>query len=166
MTMVEFAAKYSTPEACLERIASVRWAQGEFCPYCDSRNKIYHFRDGRRHKCKDCGLVFRIIKGTIFSDSPIKLLPKWFLAMYLDTCQSKGISSVQLGKIVGVKQSTAWYMLKRIRNATGIGVSELLGGEVEVDETYIGGKEKNKRTSQRIREPRAAAPRRRRSPSV
>ena len=119
-SLLDFTRRFGTVDACLKQLERLRWTEGPYCPLCGGYERIYHFSDGRRHKCGDCRRVFRIIAGTMFADTPIKLLPKWFAAIWLDTCHSKGIASLQLAKDIGVTQKTAWYMLQRIRNAAGI----------------------------------------------
>ena len=130
----------------------MRWNGKPICPHCD-HNVVYKFADGKHYKCKACRQKFTVNIGTIFEDTHIGLR-KWFIAIYIFTSHKKGISSVQLGKDLGITQKSAWHMLHRIRHAFGMAEPETLTDEVEVDEAYIGGKAKNmhaRKREQRIK---------------
>lgn len=149
-SLVELTDYFSDEYTCKQHLAQIRWKGTPVCPRCGCQ-KSYLFATGD-YKCAGCRKKFSVRLGTIFEDSPIPL-KKWFIAVYLLTSHKKGISSCQLAKDLGVTQKSAWFMLHRIRFAVqsktfNKPVEDVeavkLSGTVEADETYVGGKEKNK----------------------
>jgi transposase-like protein len=135
-------------QTAIDHFTAIRWKNGAFCPHCGS-TKVYHFSDKRSHKCGDCRKRFSIRVGTIFEDSKLPIRT-WLLAIWLITSHKKGIASTQLAKDLGITQKSAWFVTHRLRYAIRTqSFNRPLDGEIEADETFIGGKEKNKHAHQR-----------------
>ena len=151
LSVYEFFERFPDEEAAFEYIEARRWPNGRACPDCGSLD-TKDWPKPRYYQCWDCKRVFTVRTGTIFERSHVPL-HKWLFAMYLLQVSRKGVSSAQLAKQIGVTQKTGWFLLHRIREAcredfTG---NNQLDGEVEVDETYLGGKPRNKEKRDRTR---------------
>lgn len=129
------------------------WPDGPKCLTCKSGERITK-RAGGYYRCNACNLDFTIRTGTIFERSHVPL-HKWLYAMYLLVTARKGISSLQLSKEIGVQQRTAWFMLQRLREACGKDLDKLRG-QVEIDETFIGGLEINKHERDKLKQGRGS----------
>jgi transposase-like protein len=129
------------------------WANGVTCPECKGKERITTRKDGY-YRCNPCKLDFTIRTGTIFERSHVPL-HKWVYAMYLVVTSRKGISSLQLSKEIGVTQKSAWFMLQRLREACSQN-SDKLRGIVEIDETFIGGLERNKHEADKLKRGRGS----------
>ena len=150
----QFFKRYPNEQAAINYLESRRWATGVVCPLCDSP-RTSRMKDSQYHQCKDCRKKFTVRTGTIFERSHIPL-DKWLYGMYLLETARKGVSSLQLSKELGVTQKATWFMLHRLREACAI-EADKINGIVEIDETYIGGKEANKHEFKKRRAGRGPA---------
>src|SRR5438128_3624946 len=150
ITLREAILFFADYENCRKAVEAIRWPDGVVrCPTCGSEHVTY-LASQRRYKCygKHPKAQFSLKVGTIFEDSAIGL-EKWLPALWLLTNCKNGISSYELGRALGVTQKTAWFMLHRIRLAVQDGSICSFAGNVEVDETFIGGKSRNMHKAKR-----------------
>ena len=141
---------FSDPDVCQDFVAQMRWPNGEaVCQRCGSLD-AYYVKTRRIWQCKGCKRQFSVKIGTIFERSPIGL-DKWLTAVWLLTSAKNGISSYELHRAIEVTQKTAWFMMHRIRLAMHTGSFEKMSGEVEVDETFIGGRARFMHKSRKAR---------------
>jgi transposase-like protein len=150
-TLLQAARYYADLNVCQKLLVEARWPDGVSCPSC-GRTDVSYLETQKRWQCKTkhAKRQFSVKVGTIFEDSPIGL-DKWFTAMWLIAGAKNGISSYELHRAIGVTQKTAWFLNHRIRLAMQTGSFNKLGGTVEVDETFIGGKARNMHRSKHKR---------------
>ena len=146
-SVFELTQTFSTEQACIDYWEMVKWNNIPISPF-DETSKVYKCKNNQ-YRCKNTGKYFNVKTGTMFENSKVSLR-KWFMAIWLVTSHKKGISSIQLGKDIGVRQATAWFMLQRIRACFGIENSNELEGIVECDETFYGGKNKNRHKDKKV----------------
>lgn len=149
----ELIIAFQDENVCRQYLAERRWKNGTpICPYCNHEH-AYTIENGKRYKCKnkECHKKYSVTVGTILEDSNIPL-SKWFIAIYIATAHKKGISSLQLGRDISVTQKTAWFMLHRIRELVRQKSFEQMTGIVEADETFVGGKNKNRHAHKKVKQ--------------
>lgn len=154
VTLREAIVYFSDPDRCFRYLASRRWTQfkGITCPTCHGS----HIRLDRKRRVFECNAKhpkrqFSVKVGTVFEDSPLGL-DKWLPAVWMIANMKNGVSSHELARSLGVTQKSAWFMLHRIRLAMqDHDFGGKLGGTVEVDETFIGGKARNQHADRKIR---------------
>ena len=152
-TLQEAMVYYSDPQQAFEAAVNLRWPDGNVtCPRCNTAKHSF-IKTRRIWFCYTCQKQFTVKVKTIFEDSPLGL-DKWLIAIWILANSKNGVSSYELGRTLGIRQTTAWFMLHRIREAMKnkslfkLGGS---GGEIEADETYIGGKAKNMHKSRKLK---------------
>lgn len=140
MNIIELMDKFGTDDKCLEMLKELRWPDGVCCPRCKSE-KISRIKERNQFDCDECRYQFSVLSGTIFHDTHLPL-KKWFVAIYLTVESKKGISANQMKRTIGVSYKTAWYLCHRIRAAMTESNLDKLTETVEVDETFIGSKQR------------------------
>jgi len=147
MNIIEIYKKFPTQESCIAHLEQVKWNNEPVCPYCKSTNQTPE-KTTHRYHCNNCNTAYSVTVGTIFHHTHLDL-QKWFLAISLVLNAKKGYSARQLSRDIDVTKDTAWRILMQIRKAF-VDDKEMLDGIVEADETFIGGKNKNRHADKKV----------------
>jgi len=146
-SILELINTFPNEETCILHLEKLRWNGHVVSPF-DAYSKVYKCANNR-YRCKETGKYFNVKTSILFDNTKVKL-QKWFIAIWLVTSHKKGISSFQLARDIRVTQKTAWFMLQRIRACFNINNDEKLDNTVEIDETYVGGKNKNRHANKKV----------------
>ena len=154
-SLPEFQRQFATEDACRQYLAASRWPDGFVCARCGGRD-AYVLVDQRRWQCTGCRHQVSLTSGTVLHNAKLPLT-QWFWAAYLMTTDTRGISAVGLQRQLGLSRNeTAWLMLHKLRRARVNAAREPLHGEIEVDDTWIGGPQPGLRGSRQLKGRRAA----------
>ncbi len=150
-SLVDLMAYFKNEDECKKYLKKLIWKDvvPSECPRCGNA-KTYQFKDGHTYKCSGCRKKFNLLTNTIFENTKIPL-QKWIIAIYLACTEKRGTSSYQLSQFMGLTQKTAWFMLQRIRTMFEELQPQALEGICTADETYVGGKQKNKHMDKRVK---------------
>ena len=148
-TITELIRTFSDEQKCITFLEDMIWEDTPISPF-DSTSKVYKCKNNN-YRCKNTGKYFNIKTGTIFENTKVKL-QDWFVAIWLFTTHKGGLSSMELHREIGVTQKTAWFMLQRLRLCSSSENQSVLDDNIEMDETYIGGKNKNRHTNKKIKQ--------------
>lgn len=152
MTYFDVIDKFPDEESAKQWLSEQRWPDGPVCPYCHSHNVQSNIKHKTMmHRCRDCEdrPMFSLKTGSVMEGSNMKYRI-WAIGIYLFTTHIKGISSMKLHRDLGISQKAAWFMLHRLRKAMELEIGPF-SGKIEMDATYIGGKEDNKHASKKLK---------------